>query len=232
MISYLRMKYRYIFLLGIFSIFFSIKVFNSFNYKHMSYNQNKILNDDLLNNILGLYKDSSNIDIEKISSILDQIDILNSYNIIKSIPNHIFIYFEEKIPISIIASDSIYFGLDQSGKIFDIWPLSIDDYEITTLDAYDTIDEIKLLSALEILHNLHTSDFFYKKVKNIIITNNDIILTIDSTEIIFSDVNIYNQLEKFYGFLKSDLGNSFTELEYINLSYLNQIIIKNRLLTS
>ena len=85
MISYLGMKYRYILLFGILSIFFSIIVFNSFNYKHISYNQNKILNDVLLNDILGIYKDSSNIDIEEISSILDHIDILNSYNIIKSV---------------------------------------------------------------------------------------------------------------------------------------------------
>ena len=93
--------------------------------------------------------------------------------------------------------------------------------------AYDP-DETKLVNAMEILHDLHSSEIFDKKINNIIITDIKIILTSNKTEIIFSNFNINKQLEKFYGFLKSELGRSFVELDYINLSFRNQIIIKNR----
>jgi len=216
----------------------SDELFNIINYKIDSLNYYK--------------KNEIDMFLSKIYQ-LNNYDIIDDVSISYSLPNKIIVNIVEKNPTYIIKNNINNFALDDNGLIIstDFLNDSIQNIELEFLvyeiyQELDGIHDIKklfrninynkisdeyLLNGINILNRIQNYPI-KQNVKSISITEHEINLDLNSTKIIFNHDDLENQLLKFNkiinnkSFIDTLEIKNITDLEEINLSFHNQIILK------
>ncbi len=216
----------------------SDELFNIINYKIDSLNYYK--------------KNEIDMFLSKIYQLNDY-DIIDDVSISYSLPNKIIVNIVEKKPAYIIKNNINNFALDDNGLIistdflndniqnieleflvYEIYQELDGIYDIKKLFRninYNKISDEYLLNGINILNRVQNYPI-KQNVKSISITEHEINLDLNSTKIIFNHDDLENQLLKFNkiinnkSFIDTLKIKNITDLEEINLSFYNQIILK------
>lgn len=184
---------------------------------------------------------------------LKNYDIIDDVSISYSLPNQIIVNIIEKKPTYIIKNNINDFALDDNGLIistdflndniqnieleflvYEIYKELDGIYDIKKLIRninYNKINNEYLLNGINILNQIYNYPI-KQNVKSMSITEHEINLDLNTTKIIFNHNDLENQLLKFNNIINSKSFidtlkiKNITDLEEINLSFHNQIILK------
>ena len=184
---------------------------------------------------------------------LNKFDIIDKVSISYSLPDEIIVTIIEKKPEYIIKNKINNIAIDKTGQIIsadfideDIQNIELEFlvYEIyKELDGiydikklfrninYNKINNEYLLNGINILNQIYNYPI-KQNVKSMSITEHEINLDLNTTKIIFNHNDLENQLLKFNNIINSKSFidtlkiKNITDLEEINLSFHNQIILK------
>jgi len=184
---------------------------------------------------------------------LKNYDIIDDVSISYSLPNQIIVNIIEKKPTYIIKNNINDFALDDNGLIistdflndniqnveleflvYEIYKELDGIYDIKKLFRninYNKINNEYLLNGINILNQIYNYPI-KQNVKSMSITEHEINLDLNTTKIIFNHNDLENQLLKFNNIINSKSFidtlkiKNITDLEEINLSFHNQIILK------
>ncbi|MFL2592642.1 MAG: hypothetical protein DBW74_00770 [Cryomorphaceae bacterium] len=178
--------------------------------------ENKFINDSLLNQEFSFYS------LEK---HINNIDFFYNSNVFRSVDSKIKITINEKDPVMFLEHQNKY--VDLNG---DIIPLS-KIYKPETIFFVGKIDSINLMKAIKISSQIKNDEFLFSHIDYIFMDQTNMYLkTVNQNYLIkFGDLNsIQEKLKKykiFYG-AKAQL-DLLSEIDNINLSFKNQVVIEN-----
>lgn len=178
--------------------------------------ENKFINDSLLN---------QEFSFSSLENHINNIDFFNNSNVYRSVDSKVNIKINEKDPVMFLEYQNKY--VDLNGEMI---PLS-KIYKPETTIFVGEIDSINLMKAIKISSIIKNDEFLFSHIDYIFMDKTNMYLkTVNQNYLIkFGSLNsIQEKLKKykiFYGAkVKSDL---FSEIEKINLSFKNQVVIEN-----
>jgi hypothetical protein len=178
--------------------------------------ENKFINDSLLN---------QEFSFSSLENHINNIDFFNNSNVYRTVDSKVNIKINEKDPVMFLEYQNKY--VDLNGEMI---PLS-KIYKPETTIFVGEIDSINLMKAIKISSIIKNDEFLFSHIDYIFMDKTNMYLkTVNQNYLIkFGSLNsIQEKLKKykiFYGAkVKSDL---FSEIEKINLSFKNQVVIEN-----
>ena len=200
---------------------------------------NELITEKSIVSIIDIKSDMRifNIDINNIKDRIMSNPFVKRVSIKRIFPSTISIKIKEKTPLAFVISKKNYI-LAETGELLPM-PEQIRVYDIPTitgikniearLEKNETIEELKISS--EILNLLKKSEInLYYDISEINFKNSDIMIIYLYEKVIpvyLSKTDLYRKLYYFSQFLEyAKYNNLLKNIEYINLCYKDQIIIK------
>ena len=178
--------------------------------------ENKFINDSLLN---------QEFSFSSLENHINNIDFFYNSNVHRTVDSKINIKINEKDPVMFLEYQNKY--VDLNGEMI---PLS-KIYKPETTFFVGEIDSINLMKAIKISSVIKNDEFLFSHIDYIFMDQTNMYLkAVNQNYLIkFGSLNnIQEKLKKykiFYGAkVKSDI---FSEIEKINLSFKNQVVIEN-----